>query len=187
MAGTDQSSAEMTEDYSSTVIDGQMLDEIAALEELMALNITNENELNCLYNFLKEPYPPFPVPVGTDPISAFCNSTWDGVSCWPTTLAGTTSVLPCVEELDGIKYDTASKLILSVLLLLSAQRNGVGPSFIRSGGCGFDSLLCVQPRRDQVWLFFHPLFYQSKNKARPDFALSGQQDGLRSDNQSVVE
>lgn len=136
MAASPDQSSEMTEDYSAAVFDGQMLDEIATLEDLMALNITNSNEVKCLLNFLKETYPPLPVPVGVDPISAFCNSTWDGVSCWPTTLAGTTSVLPCVEELDGIKYDTASKLILTILFFIRQFH----PSFIRSGGCGFDSI-----------------------------------------------
>ncbi|KZS20193.1 Diuretic hormone 44 receptor 1 [Daphnia magna] len=79
-----------------------MLDDMVGLEELMALNITNENELDCLFNFLRQPYPP----EGFETVSAFCNSTWDGVSCWPTTLASSTSVLPCVDELNGIKYDT---------------------------------------------------------------------------------
>uniref|UniRef100_A0A0P5ACH2 Diuretic hormone receptor n=1 Tax=Daphnia magna TaxID=35525 RepID=A0A0P5ACH2_9CRUS len=96
----DQTS-DMTEDAGSGA-DKALLDDIVGLEELMALNITNENELDCLFNFLRQPYPP----EGFETVSAFCNSTWDGVSCWPTTLASSTSVLPCVDELNGIKYDT---------------------------------------------------------------------------------
>lgn len=100
----------MTEDFGTAVSGSdKVLEDIVGLEELMTLNITNVNELDCLYNFLKAPYPPDPVPSDADLVSAFCNSTWDGVSCWPTTLAGSTSVLPCVDELNGIKYDTARK------------------------------------------------------------------------------
>ncbi|XP_045026799.1 diuretic hormone receptor isoform X6 [Daphnia magna] len=97
----DQTS-DMTEDAGSGA-DKALLDDIVGLEELMALNITNENELDCLFNFLRQPYPP----EGFETVTAFCNSTWDGLSCWPTTLAGSTSVLPCVDELNGIKYDTS--------------------------------------------------------------------------------
>ncbi|XP_046437865.1 diuretic hormone receptor-like isoform X2 [Daphnia pulex] len=78
------------------------VDKTLGLDELMALNITNENELDCLFNFLHESYPP----ARFENLSSFCNSTWDGVSCWPTTVAGSTSFLPCVDELNGIKYDT---------------------------------------------------------------------------------
>jgi hypothetical protein len=106
-------------DQSSDVIeegsgaDKTLLDDTMGLEELMALNITNENELDCLFNFLRESYPP----AGFEAITSFCNSTWDGVSCWPTTLGGSTSVLPCVDELNGIKYDTTRKSIAIIIVL----------------------------------------------------------------------
>jgi hypothetical protein len=87
--------------------DKTFLDDTMGLEELMALNITNENELDCLFKFLRESYPP----AGFEAVNSFCNRTWDGVSCWPTTLSGTTSILPCVDELNGIKYDTTRKLL----------------------------------------------------------------------------
>ena len=32
----------------------------------------------------------------------YCNSTWDTVSCWPTTLAGQLAQLACPTEFDGI-------------------------------------------------------------------------------------
>ncbi|XP_015924071.1 diuretic hormone receptor-like [Parasteatoda tepidariorum] len=35
----------------------------------------------------------------------FCNESWDGVSCWPITLAGNTANVPCFSELNGVKYD----------------------------------------------------------------------------------
>jgi hypothetical protein len=102
-------SADMTDEGSGA--DKTLLDDAMGLEELMALNITNENELDCLFNFLRESYPP----AGFEAITSFCNSTWDGVSCWPTTLGGSTSVLPCVDELNGIKYDTTRKSLLCFL------------------------------------------------------------------------
>ncbi|GFR23359.1 hypothetical protein TNCT_219291, partial [Trichonephila clavata] len=37
----------------------------------------------------------------------FCTVNWDGVSCWPSTLAGSTSTVPCFSELNGVKYDTS--------------------------------------------------------------------------------
>ena len=44
----------------------------------------------------------------------YCNSTWDTVSCWPTTLAGHVAVLSCPDEVDGFKYDTSSKSFFSL-------------------------------------------------------------------------
>ncbi|GIY37777.1 g_PROTEIN_RECEP_F2_3 domain-containing protein [Caerostris darwini] len=35
----------------------------------------------------------------------FCTVNWDGVSCWPPTLAGSTATVPCFSELNGVKYD----------------------------------------------------------------------------------
>jgi hypothetical protein len=37
----------------------------------------------------------------------FCPYFYDTVLCWPKTPAGTLALLPCFEELNGIKYDTA--------------------------------------------------------------------------------
>jgi hypothetical protein len=91
------------------------VDKTLGLDELMALNITNENELDCLFNFLHESYPPV---IFENLSDSFCNSTWDGVSCWPTTVAGSTSFLPCVDELNGIKYDTTRKFSFNLLLIL---------------------------------------------------------------------
>ncbi|GBL78479.1 Diuretic hormone receptor [Araneus ventricosus] len=36
----------------------------------------------------------------------FCNTTWDGLSCWPATKAGTTVVIKCMEFLNRVPYDT---------------------------------------------------------------------------------
>ncbi|XP_023706717.1 diuretic hormone receptor isoform X4 [Cryptotermes secundus] len=36
----------------------------------------------------------------------FCPNFYDTLLCWPKTPAGTLAVLPCLEELNGIKYDT---------------------------------------------------------------------------------
>ncbi|GFU23386.1 g_PROTEIN_RECEP_F2_3 domain-containing protein [Nephila pilipes] len=37
----------------------------------------------------------------------FCNATWDGLSCWPATLAGTTATISCFPEFNGVKYDVS--------------------------------------------------------------------------------
>ncbi|KAF8792293.1 Diuretic hormone receptor like protein [Argiope bruennichi] len=37
----------------------------------------------------------------------FCTVNWDGVSCWPPALAGSTAMVPCFSELNGVKYDTS--------------------------------------------------------------------------------
>ncbi|KAG8197619.1 hypothetical protein JTE90_001550 [Oedothorax gibbosus] len=39
----------------------------------------------------------------------YCPSSWDGLSCWPTTQAGQTAILPCFEEFNGVKYDVSGK------------------------------------------------------------------------------
>lgn len=143
---TDQS-LEMTEDYSTTDSTGtdKLMDDMVK-KELMSLNITNEKELDCLLNFLEQPYPPLPVPEDVDPISAFCNSTWDGVSCWPTTLAGTTTVIPCFDELGGVTYDTTRKF-LSDFNPLSHEFASFIASSASSGG--FDSRV--------LWLLLLPV------------------------------
>lgn len=88
------------------------LDDMVGLEEMMG-NITNDKEMACYFNFLRSPYPPEPPLPGAGPDAVYCNSTWDGISCWPTTLAGSTSVLPCIAELYGVRYDTRRKSLYS--------------------------------------------------------------------------
>lgn len=94
-----------------------MTDEDYGLDVLEGLNITDTRELDCLVKFLQSPYVPESSggEVLLESISngLVCNSTWDGILCWPNTLAGTTSVLPCFDELNGIKYDTSRKLIIA--------------------------------------------------------------------------
>ncbi|GFQ88830.1 diuretic hormone receptor [Trichonephila clavata] len=36
----------------------------------------------------------------------YCNTTWDGLSCWPPTKAGTTVIIKCMEFLNRVPYDT---------------------------------------------------------------------------------
>lgn len=36
-----------------------------------------------------------------------CPPNFDSVLCWPYTPADTVAVLPCMDELNGIKYDTS--------------------------------------------------------------------------------
>ncbi|GIY96449.1 diuretic hormone receptor [Caerostris extrusa] len=87
-----------------------MLDE-AEFSVKSTFNVTTERnafqdigsfeELDCISQFLTAPYPGN----GKD---LYCNSTWDGVSCWPTTASGSTANVPCFEEFNGVKYDTAT-------------------------------------------------------------------------------
>ena len=72
------------------------------LDELERLNITDVNQLDCLFNFLRWDSHLLDAAAGH-----YCNSTWDGILCWPTTPAGSTSILPCIGELNGISYDTS--------------------------------------------------------------------------------
>ncbi|XP_071039804.1 diuretic hormone receptor-like isoform X2 [Parasteatoda tepidariorum] len=37
--------------------------------------------------------------------AAACNATWDGLTCWPITLAGSTASVSCFPEFNGVKYD----------------------------------------------------------------------------------
>ncbi|XP_071446236.1 diuretic hormone receptor-like [Hetaerina americana] len=36
-----------------------------------------------------------------------CNRSWDKILCWPPTPGGSLAVLPCFDELNGIKYNTS--------------------------------------------------------------------------------
>lgn len=36
-----------------------------------------------------------------------CDIDWDTLSCWPQTLPGTLSKIPCFDQLYGIKYDSS--------------------------------------------------------------------------------
>ncbi|XP_046390384.1 diuretic hormone receptor-like [Ischnura elegans] len=36
-----------------------------------------------------------------------CNRSWDKILCWPPTSGGSLAVLPCFDELNGIKYNTS--------------------------------------------------------------------------------
>ncbi|KAG8222627.1 hypothetical protein J437_LFUL002621 [Ladona fulva] len=42
-----------------------------------------------------------------DEEAMWCNRSWDSILCWPPTAAGTLGVLPCFDELNGIKYNTS--------------------------------------------------------------------------------
>ncbi|XP_042909138.1 diuretic hormone receptor-like isoform X1 [Parasteatoda tepidariorum] len=39
--------------------------------------------------------------------AAACNATWDGLTCWPITLAGSTASVSCFPEFNGVKYDVS--------------------------------------------------------------------------------
>ena len=91
-----------------------------SLDELMSLNITSDQELDCLFGFLRTPYNLL-MDEYLLPGNRFCNSTWDGIICWPTTPAGATAVLPCFDELNGIKYDTDRKFWFLFSLIQSFE------------------------------------------------------------------
>jgi hypothetical protein len=92
----------------------RQLDDMS-LDELMSLNITSDQELECLFGFLRTPYNLL-MDEYLLPGNRFCNSTWDGIICWPTTPAGATAVLPCFDELNGIKYDTDRKFLVTIVV-----------------------------------------------------------------------
>ncbi|CAL1300241.1 unnamed protein product [Larinioides sclopetarius] len=56
-------------------------------------------QLYCNYSSLNDDFP--------SNGSLFCTVNWDGVSCWPPTLAGSTAMVSCISELNGVKYDTS--------------------------------------------------------------------------------
>ena len=82
-------------------------------EELRKFNFTSFPEIECFFNFTNSHYPAAidyndetsGVEDKSHGFSAFCNSTWDGILCWPTTRARSTSILPCISRLNGIDYD----------------------------------------------------------------------------------
>ncbi|RWS17855.1 diuretic hormone receptor-like protein [Dinothrombium tinctorium] len=41
----------------------------------------------------------------TDGKQLICNGTWDGISCWPPTIADHLAYIPCFSEFNGIFYD----------------------------------------------------------------------------------
>ncbi|CAH1238046.1 CRHR2 [Branchiostoma lanceolatum] len=43
----------------------------------------------------------------TDSVGSMCNSSWDGLTCWPPTPAGRVVHMSCFTELRGIPYDTS--------------------------------------------------------------------------------
>ena len=47
------------------------------------------------------------------PYTELCQPFWDGVSCFPATMAGLTRVIPCMSEFDGVRYTGTRKLNLS--------------------------------------------------------------------------
>ncbi|GFR19262.1 g_PROTEIN_RECEP_F2_3 domain-containing protein [Trichonephila clavata] len=58
-------------------------------------------QLYCNYSSVNDDY-------AVNGSQLFCTVNWDGVSCWPSTLAGSTSTVPCFSELNGVKYDTSN-------------------------------------------------------------------------------
>ncbi|XP_035206838.1 diuretic hormone receptor-like, partial [Stegodyphus dumicola] len=78
--------------HNGTTLDKNFFEDISSLEEA-----------DCYLDFLSQPYPH--TGKGGE---IYCNSTWDGISCWPTTPAGTVASVPCFAEFNGVRYDTNS-------------------------------------------------------------------------------
>ena len=47
------------------------------------------------------------------PDTELCQPFWDGVSCFPATVAGLTRVIPCMSEFDGVRYTGTRRLHLT--------------------------------------------------------------------------
>ncbi|KAJ9594854.1 hypothetical protein L9F63_013842 [Diploptera punctata] len=89
----------MDNDYSETAFDGDS-------DLSSSLNDTDvRKEIECL---LKAKFDSDPSASGS---ILYCPQFWDAVLCWPKTPNGTVAILPCFEELRGIKYDTSRKYI----------------------------------------------------------------------------
>lgn len=39
----------------------------------------------------------------------YCNSSWDSVTCWPTTAAGSLAEVSCPERVETVRYDSSRK------------------------------------------------------------------------------
>ncbi|KAG8187495.1 hypothetical protein JTE90_022888 [Oedothorax gibbosus] len=61
-------------------------------------DIGSLEEADCYLDSLSQEYP--------DDGKIYCNVTWDGISCWPITAAGSPASVPCFEEFNGVRYDT---------------------------------------------------------------------------------
>ena len=66
-----------------------------------------------------------------------CEIDWDSLLCWPRTPPGTTATLPCLEELNGIRYD-------------STRGHEIRMSVHRGCGRGAERRLRAQRPRDRV-------------------------------------
>ncbi len=48
---------------------------------------------------------------GADDATAavMCGPDFDGLLCWPPSRSNSSAVIPCMEELNGVKYDTSGE------------------------------------------------------------------------------
>ncbi|XP_071033559.1 diuretic hormone receptor [Parasteatoda tepidariorum] len=74
------------------------------LNETNAINMENTIEdvtqkVNCIGNYEN-------VTQTFKDKQAYCNATWDGLSCWPPVKAGSIATVPCFHEFNGVLYDT---------------------------------------------------------------------------------
>jgi hypothetical protein len=76
-------------------------EENSTLKELLnPTDIHVQREMECVAKDLE------PAGSGTES-GLFCPYSYDTLLCWPKTPAGNLALLPCFEELNGIKYDTS--------------------------------------------------------------------------------
>lgn len=54
--------------------------------------------------------------------SAYCLTQFDSILCWPRTVRGTLAALPCLDEFQGIQYDSSRKLYQMFSLCLNSYR-----------------------------------------------------------------
>jgi hypothetical protein len=72
---------------------------------------SNNNNNNSSFPFLRDN--------GSIPSLGICNRSWDGILCWPETVAGAEATLSCFAQLNGVRYDTTRKAnILDFCILL---------------------------------------------------------------------
>ncbi|XP_076349242.1 diuretic hormone receptor-like isoform X2 [Tachypleus tridentatus] len=66
------------------------------------LNVSLE-EIQCFISF----YSTASFYITENDSTSYCNTTWDGVSCWPTSPGGAMVEISCFGELHGVRYDTS--------------------------------------------------------------------------------
>ena len=78
----------------------------------LLFNLTSQEEWDCIRNGVGDEASAASSSSSSAAVGASCGSVWDGILCWPTTPAGSTAVMSCREELNGVNYDATREFNL---------------------------------------------------------------------------